>query len=415
MAETPRNRSRIWITILALLIVAGGLYFALRGSRDQIVVRTARVERQALVYTVTANGKVEPLVDFQPRAPIAGEIEYLPLKLGQQVTRGQELVRLEASDAQSKIAAAEATLTGAQATLNNMKSGGTQDELLSQRADLAAAQTQARDAAQSLASLQALQAKGAASANEVAAAQQKVADAHARVTQLQARSGGRYSSADLATQSAQVSEARSTLSAARSGYAGMDVHSPYNGTVYSLPFNQYDFVQAGDALVSIADLNRLQVRGYFDEPDIGRLVAGQPVEIRWDAKRNRIWHGRVTQAPTTVITYNGSRNVGVCLISIDDANGELIPNVNVTVKVTTSEHLNVLSMPREALHPEGGKNYVYRVIAGRLVRTAVTIREGDINLTRFGISEGLQQGDIVALEATTDVDLADGMRVKAQR
>ncbi len=415
MAETPRNRSRIWITILSLLIVAGVLYYALRGSRDKVVVRTARVERQSLVNTVSTNGRVEPLVDFQPRAPIASEIQYLPLKLGQQVNRGQELVRLEASDAQSKIAAAEATLTGAQATLNNMRSGGTQDELLGQKADLAAAQTQSRDAAQSLASLQALQAKGAASANEVAAAQQRVADARAKVTQLQTRSSGRYSSADLATQGAQVSEARSTLSAARSGYAGMDVHSPISGTVYSLPYNQFDFVPAGDALVSIADLNRLQVRAYFDEPEIGRLVAGQPVEVRWDAKPNRIWHGTVTQAPTTVITYNGTRNVGVCLISIDDAHGELIPNINVTVRVTTSEHLNVLSVPREALHPEGGSNYVYRVVAGKLVRTAVTIHEGDINLTRVGISGGLQQGDLVALEATTDVDLTDGMRVKAQR
>ncbi len=414
MAETPRKPSRVWISILALLIVAGLLYYALRSSRDKVIVRTARVERQSLINTVSTNGRVEPLADFQPRAPMASEIQYLPLKLGQSVRRGQELVRLEASDAQSKIAGAQATLTGAQSTLKNMQSGGTQDELLGEKADLAAAQTQERQAAQSLASLQALQARGAASANEVTAAQGRVSDAQAKVRQIETRMHSRYSSADLATQRAQIAEARSALSAAQSGYAGMDVHSPISGTVYALPYNQYDFVPAGDALVSVADLNRLQVRAYFDEPEIGRLIAGQTVTIRWDAKPNQTWHGHVTQAPTTVITYNGTRNVGVCLISIDDANGDLIPNVNVTVRVTTSEHLNVLSVPREALHPEGGTNFVYRVIAGKLVKTPVTVREGDVNLTRVGISGGLQQGDVVALEATTDVDLVDGMRVKAQ-
>ena len=192
------------------------------------------------------------------------------------------------------------------------------------------------------------------------------------------------------------------------------MHSPISGTVYDLSFEQYDFVPAGDPLVKVADLHKLQVRAYFDEPQIGKLAAGQPVTVSWEAKPNQTWHGHVTQVPTTITTYNGTRNVGVCLISIDDADGTLIPNINVTVRVTTSQHVNVLSVPREALHTEGGNNFVYKVVAGKLARTPVTIHEGDVNLTFFGVSSGLQQGDVVALGATTDVDLADGMRVKGQ-
>ncbi len=414
MAETTSNRNRVWITILVLLIAAGWAYYALSGSRSKVVVRTASVERQSLINTVATNGRVEPIVDFQAHAPMPSVIEALPVKLGQQVRRGQELVRLDASDAQSKVAAAQASLTGAEASLKNMQSGGTQDELLGQKADLAVAQAQARSAAESLNALKALQAKGAASANEVASAQQRLADTQARVAQLQSRLQGRYSNTDLASQRAQVTQARSAVSAAESGYAGLNVHSPINGTVYALPYARYDFVPAGDALVNVADLHRLQVRAYFDEPEIGKLFAGEPVTISWDAKPNQTWHGHVTQAPTTVITYNGTRNVGVCLISIDDANGDLIPNINVTVRVTTSQHFNVLSVPREALHTAGGANYVYCVRDGRLVKTPVTVREGDVNLTRVGVSSGLQQGDVVALGATTDVDLVDGMRVKAQ-
>lgn len=378
------------------------------------MVRVAKVDRQPLINTVATNGRVEPVVDFQPHAPMASVIEALPVKLGQQVSRGQELVRLDASDAQSKMAAAQATLTGAVGTLNNMRSGGTRDELLSEKSDLDNAKAQQQDAARSLAALQTLQAKGAASSNEVAAAQQRVNDAQARVARLQTRLQGRYSNTDLATQQAQVAEARSQLQAARSGYSGLVVHSPINGTVYSLPYTRYDFVPAGDSLINVADLHHLQVRAYFDEPEIGKLYSGEPVSINWEAKPDRTWHGHVTQAPTTVITYNGTRNVGVCLISIDDADGELIPNINVTVRVTTSQHLNVLSVPREALHTEGNSNFVYRVLQNRLVKTPVVVRAGDVNLTRVAISGGLQMGDVVALAATTDVDLSDGMRVKTQ-
>lgn len=413
MAETSSNRSRIWITILVLLIAAGLLYMYLPANRDRVVVRAARVDRQPLINTVATNGRVEPLVDFQAHAPMASVIEELPVHLGEQVSKGQRLIQLDASDAQSRVASAQATLTGAVDNLKNMESGGTQDELLSERADLATAKTQEADNARALASLQALQAKGAASANEVAAAQQRLSDAQARVHQLQTRMHNRYGQTDFSSQRAQVSQARTALSAARSGLSGLDVHSPINGTVYSLPYTRYDFVPAGDPLINVADLHHLQVRAYFDEPEIGKLHAGEPVSIKWDAKPGQTWHGHVTQAPTTIITYNGTRNVGVCLISIDDANGELIPNINVTVRVTTSQHLNVLSIPREALHTEGNNSFVYRIVDNRLVRTPVVIL-GEPNLTRVGISGGLQEGDLVALGATTDVDLSDGMRIKTQ-
>jgi HlyD family secretion protein len=104
--------------------------------------------------------------------------------------------------------------------------------------------------------------------------------------------------------------------------------------------------------------------------------------------------------------------VGEALITVDDATGDLLPNTNVTVTVTTSQRDNVLSLPREALRTEGMTNFVYRVVDEKLVRTPVQV--GVVNLTRVEITEGLQQGDVVALGATTETDLTNGMRVKIQ-
>ena len=174
---------------------------------------------------------------------------------------------------------------------------------------------------------------------------------------------------------------------------------------------RYDYVQPGQALLSVANLYKLQVRAFFDEPEIGALHAGQPVTITWDAKLGREWHGRVTQAPTTVVSV-GTRNVGECLISIDDADGQLLPNTNVTVTVTTLQLTNVLSLPREALHTEGSSDFVFRIVDGKLVRTPV--RVGIVTLTRFEVQSGLSDGDLVALGATTDTDLHDGLPVRMQ-
>jgi HlyD family secretion protein len=393
----------IVLVVLAIVIV--------RASHPDVTVRTATVDRQNLISSISTNGKVEPTNDFQAHAPAPGQIQRLFVSLNQHVRKGQELLQLDASDAASRVASAQAGVTAAQTNLQNMEKGGSQDELLAQRADLITAQQQQQAAAADLNTREALLAKGDASPAEVAQARQRLSDLAAKVAQIRSRETSRYSSADLAATRAQVSQNRAALSAAESSYSGVDIHSPISGTVYSLPVAQYDYVQGGEALIDVADLTRLQVRAYFDEPEIGKLADGQAVTIKWDAKPDRLWHGHILQAPTTVTTY-GTRNVGECLITVDDANGDLLPNTNVTVTVTTSQRFNVLSLPREALHTQGATNFVYKVVDGKLVRTPVQV--GVVNLTRVEITSGLNQGDTIALGATTETDLTDGLKVKTQ-
>lgn len=411
MAQNETTQSRAWLWILlAIVVVVGGYFYFHR--KPVIEVKVRRVSRQDLTSTIPTNGKVEPIVDFQAHAPNPGVIAKLYVHLGEQVQRGQQLLRMDSADASSRVATAQASLDSAQAALTNMQHGGSQDERLSAQADLTAAQNQVQQAQSTLATDQKLLAQGAASPNEVAIAQQQLTTAQQRVAQVQKRMQDRYGNSDLSAQRAQVDQARAGLSAAQSSYANVDVHAPFAGTVYSLPVAQYDFVQPGQALVNVADLNKLQIRAYFDEPEIGRLADGQPVTITWEAKPNLVWHGHVEQAPTTVITY-GTRNVGECLITVDDARGDLLPNTNVTVRVTTAQHNNVLSVPREALHTEGSVNFVYKIVNNQLVRTPVQIAPNAIvNLTRAEITSGLNEGDLIALGATTEVDLANGMKVK---
>ena len=411
MAASSSMKSRIWIGGLILLAIAAGiLYLVLPSSRDRITVRAARVERDIpIVNAVATNGRVEPLLDFQAHAPGPGTVTQLQVHLGQAVGRGQALLNLDASEAQLRVASARNSVQLTGQDLKNMASGGTNDELLGEKADLSGVQTQLRDATADLDSKKALLAQGAASANEVTAAQQHTADLQARLNQIQTRMRARFGSGDLANGRSQATRAQQELTAAENNLAQLDIHSPIAGTVYALPVARYDYVNSGEALISIADLRKLQVRAFYDEPEIGSLAAGQPVKIVWDAKLGHIWHGHVTQAPTT-ITNVGSRNVGECLISVDDADGDLLPNTNVTVTVTTMQRGGVLSIPREALHTEGASNFVYRVLNGKLVRTPVSV--GVVNLTRVEITGGVAQGEIVALGATTDIDLQDGLAVR---
>lgn len=393
--------------ILALVVVAvlGIRMF----TRDVVEVRAAAVTHQNLLSTLSTNGRVEPVEPFQAHAQAPGIVAKIYVQVGQNVKKGDPLLRMEDADAVSRLATAKSSLSNAQAALHDIRQGGTQEERLSMATDLTRAEQQKEQAETTLATLRQLQQKGAASAAEVASAEQRLQSAKATLLSVQQRQTDRYSSTDRSKIQAQVNDAQASVAAAQSTYGNANIRSPLAGTVYSIPVTQYDFVNIGESLMDVADLKRIQVRAYFDEPEIGKLAVGQAVKITWDAKDGETWHGHISRAPSTVIVY-GTRNVGECIITVDNSQGDLLPNTNVTVTVTTSQRFNVLSIPREALHTEGANDYVYRVVQDQLVRTPVKV--GVLNLTRVEIMSGLSEKDTVALNATSNRDLSNGLAVK---
>ena len=410
MPTTETRRLNPYALTGIVLAVVGLAILAIRTfTREVVEIRASAATHQNLLSTVSTNGRVEPIEVYQAHAPAPGIIAKLYVEVGQKVKRGDLLLKMDDSDAVARVATARSALSTAEASAHDQAQGGSQEERISISGDLNRAQMQKRQAEKDLVALQQLQQKGAASAGEVAAAQERLDAANSSLANVQQRQTQRYSATDKSRVQAQLSDARAAVAAAESSYAGVVIRAPFGGTVYSIPVSTYDFVPAGEDLMDVADLNRIQVRAYFDEPEIGKLAVGQAVKIVWDAKANQTWHGHISRAPTTVITY-GTRNVGECIITVDDAQGDLLPNTNVTVTVTTSQRFNVLSVPREALHTEGTSDFVYRIVQGKLIRTPVQI--GAFNLTRVEIMSGLSEKDTVALSATSNRDLSNGLSVK---
>ncbi len=396
----------LWAIFLTVIVLG---YIIFRSTRrDLIEVRASTVDHQNMVSAISTNGKVEPIGEFQAYAPAPGIIAKVYVEVLQKVKAGDLLIKMDDSDAVAKLASANAALRTAEATLHDMEQGGSQEERVALSGDLSRAQLQQQQAQRDIVALQQLQRTGAASASEVAAAQERLQVANTSLQNIQNRTTQRYSPTDKARIEAQVADARASLQAAQSTYNSYNIRTPQAGTVYSIPVSTYDFVPAGENLVDVADLNKIQVHAYFDEPEIGKLGVGQAVKITWDAKPTQTWHGHITVAPTTVVTY-GTRNVGECLITVDDARGDLLPNTNVVVTVTVAQRFNTLTIPREALHSDSG-DFVYRIVNNKLVRTPVQV--GLLNLVRAEITGGLSEKDIVARNAINNRELTNGLPVK---
>jgi HlyD family secretion protein len=395
----------IWL-VLALL-AAVGLYSYFHSS--PLKVNAVTVQRGAIRSLVSTNGKIEPIQNFERHAPIATTVKRVLVKEGDRVRKGQLLMQLDDADIRLQAAHAQEQIKSAQADQSALSSGGTQEEVLTLNSQLSKAHS-ARNAAQNnLDALRRLEKEGAASPGEVRQAEVTLHNAQADVTLLEQKKKDRYSQPEVARVSARAAEAQAAYDAAEDALSKSTVRAAFDGMVYALPVKQGSFVQAGDLLLQEADLSSVLVRAFVDEPDIGRLQAGQKVEVTWDALQGRIWTGTVSTIPSTV-KLRGNRQVGETTCTIDNHDLRLLPNVNVGVTIVVAEHNNVLTLQRDALHTDDSKLYVYRIVDNQLKRQSVEISLQ--NLTRVEVTAGLDEGAVVALPAEENKPLFDGAYVK---
>jgi HlyD family secretion protein len=412
MAEARAQSGRLWLWIGAAVLLVAVFFTARSLLRERLPVRAAQVDREALVTAVSTNGKVEPEANYQFFSPLATTVKAVYAQPGDKVPAGKLLIVLDDVDARARVATAESGVKAAQALLDAATHNGTQQERQAAAGDIAREKLDLAQAQHNLDALTKLAATGAAAPSEVAAAQQQMETAQASLSASQQSANDRYSAPEIARAQAAVADAEASLAAARQVEAQMQVRAPVAGTVYSLDATPTSYAEAGHLLLQMADLSRERVHAYFDEPDLGRLAVGQQISIKWDARPGQEWHGRIERVPVTVITY-GTRTVGEVLVQIDDPESGLLPDTNVTVTVTISSEPDALSVPREALHFENGRPYVYKVVGDGLERTPVTT--GAFNLMREAIVSGLKEGDWVATGTTSGQPLQEGMPIKVVR
>jgi len=407
--SSGRQPRRWWLTALVLLVAGIGLAAFVSHRDDPVTVRTAVVGQGSIRSLVSTNGKIEPVNNFEAHAPVAASVRRVLVKEGDSVKSGQLLVVLDDADARAQSARAEAKLKSAQADLSASERGGTQEEVLSLDAQLSKATVDRDSAQRKLDALKKLAQQGAASAGEVREAENALAQADAELKFLRQKQTKRYSNAELARVEAQRAEAQAAYDAAQDVLAKSNVRAPFDGIVYSLPAKQGGFVSAGDLLLQVADLRKIVVRAFVDEPDVARLAVGDSIQVTWDAIPGRVWQATLTAIPSTV-RLRVSRNVGETISILDNKDLKLLPNINVGVTIVIAEHDNVLVVPREAVRMDDSKPYVLLVAGHELKRRNVETSLS--NLTQIEITAGVSAKDVVAINSLNGKPIGDGTTVR---
>jgi membrane fusion protein (multidrug efflux system) len=233
---------------------------------------------------------------------------------------------------------------------------------------------------------------------------------HKRNQDLVAQNFISQRSVDESAANLQVAEAKLALAEATA--ARLRIVAPFDGIAGIRSVNVGDYLKDGADIVNLEDLDAVYVDFRLPERFQTKLQRGQVAQVQTDALPGRKWSA-VIQAIDPLVDANG-RSIGVrgC---IDNRQLHLRPGMFARVTAVFGERENATVVPEEAIVPQGGRQFVYRLVDGpdQDSRSAqrVEVKVGLRRPGRVEITEGLQPGDTVVTAGQQRIQ-KDGMAVR---
>ena len=360
--------------VVLIALVWGGIVWSKRGT---VSVQVGPVARQDLASVVTASGEIKPPPEklANVNANSYGKITELLVKEGDQVKKGQLLLRTEnvqqtanvdaqqaaIGTAEADISAQEATVASSAANLKTSEANLAQSQakLTQAKADFARSEQAFK---QELISRQVYD--QSLSAYEVANA--TVQSSQAQVEQSKALYQQATYNRDMAK--ARLNQSHAQLLGFKNQLAQTVYTSPLDGVITSLPVHMGENVvpgiqnQTGSVLFQVSDLSVITAEVKVDETDIVNVKLSQPAEVTIDAIPNKTFKGRVTEigqaavsrttgqttTASTTSTTEEAKDFKV-VVTLDSPPPGLRPGLSTTAKITTATRQNAVTIPIQAL------------------------------------------------------------------
>lgn len=379
-------------TISALLCCT--LVLALAGCQEQteeplldttVTVETAAAQTGDLSTQSTYIGTISAEGTASVVAMVSGNVEQVAVSVGDTVTAGDFLCRIDDESARLGLQNAQAAVNSAQESYNSALAnyGG---------ADLPVLQEQLRLAQDNYEDTQALLEIGAASQAEVDQAYQALLSAQAGLDAARAS----LNSAQAGIQSAQVG-----VESAQYQLSLYNLTSPISGVVEAVNVTENNFAASGTAAFVISNGSNKTVTFYVTDSVRQTLTPGQAVTVDYNGQT---YEGAITEIGGVVDAQVGQFQVKAVIDGAQD-----LPD-GLSVELTTTAHQanGAVLIPSDAMFFEDGISYVYVVQDGKAVRTDVTI--GLYTADQIAVTAGLNPGDEVI--TTWSSSLRDGVDVR---
>jgi HlyD family secretion protein len=379
---------KILLPIVIVLII-----FAVIGKKQgwfgkalTVKVAVENAEKRVIVETITANGKIQPEKEVKISPDVSGEIVELTIKEGDNVEKGQLLLRIkpdnyisqrdkslaEISSARSRLAQSEAQLTQSELAFNRNKQLYEQQTI--SKSDF-----------------------------EQAQATYTIAKATVDAAKFAIVSG-----------EASVKDANENL-------LKTSIYAPMTGTVSMLLVELGERVagtnlMAGTELMRVANLSRMEAQVQVNENDIPRVKLGDTALIEVDAYLDQKFKGIVTEiansAKTTGVSADQVTNFDVKILLIADSYKKLVdagdknpfrPGMSASVDIRTQSKFDVLTVPIQSVTTRTDTTKTSGTVSSKDIRTIVFITDGKYALAK-DVKTGIQDNSFIEILSGVNVN-----------
>ncbi len=430
----PR-RSRRWLVVVGIVVVAVAVAAALiartfANAPDVQVVRVSLDSGSGSTGAVvlTAGGYIVAHHTIEVSSKVVGKVAWVGVEKGDQVKQGQVLVRLDDSEYQAQLNQAKANLQALGAKLKELEAGSRPQEILAAQATVEQAQADYNNSELTLKRTRGLYDQKIASRADLdnATAQADMARArlaNARENYKLVKIGPRVEDINYAR--AQVAQARANVAYADTMLDATIIRAPVSGTVLERNVELGELVSnmnfggtggVKTSVVTLANLNDLQVELDINETDFPRVTPRQNCTVTADAYPDRQYQGVVAEISPEADRQKGTIQVKVQILKPDHF---LRPEMSAHVSFlapdnqkAAAQQQDILSIPQTALTQQDGKSAVFVLQNSRAelraVQTGRTLAGNQVEVT-----DGLGPNDVVIVNAPAG--LKSGARVKAKQ
>ena len=432
--DRSKRRSPVPSRWAMLWIIAGVALFLLLGAwrlwSNKITAGTfVEVERVQAVSSATAPegvvlnapGYIVAAHKIEVAAKVVGKVKWIGVDKGDRVHEGQVLVRLEDDEYQAQLQQAKGQLATLQARLDQALHGSRPEEIAQALANLNAAKADLDNAKTTLDRAKNQASEGLTPKQTVDDAQSRYDSSIHKVTSLQKayellKLGPRQEEIDALR--GQVEQARGALAYAETNVANTVIRSPVTGTILARAVEKGEFVTTsfvGDRgakgyVVSLADLNDLEVELDISQNDFAKLHSDQHGVVTVDAFPDRKYDGFIKEISPEANRQKATVQIKVKIARPDEY---LRPEMNASVAFVADQKRDseanaaaqpVILIPASAVHDHA----VFLVLDGKALRRSV--KTGAVSGQRVRIEEGLIGGE--DLISNPPAGLKDGDKVR---
>jgi len=365
--------------ILLIIFAIVGKKAGWFGKAVTVKVAVENAELRTIIETITANGKIQPEKEVKITPDVSGEIVELTVKEGDQVVKGQLLLRIKPDVYISQKDRSLAAISSA-------------------RARLAQAEAQFIQAELSFNRTKQLYDEQTISKSEFEQAEASYSVAKAEVD------AAKYS----------VISTEASLKEANENLVKTSIYAPMSGTVSMLLVELGERVagtgmMAGTELLRVADLSRMEAQVEVNENDIPRVDIGDTATIEVDAYVDYKFRGIVTEiansAKTTGVSADQVTNFDVKILVLPESYKELADKGNAnplrtgmsaTVDIRTETKQGIISVPIQSVTTRTDTTKVTQTVSDEEIRTLVFITDGERALAK-DVKTGIQDNSNIEI------------------